>query len=96
MGMKRIFLIRHGQSLGNQDHTQHAIMPDHAIPLTEEGKRQVECARKVLEDWFNAGQFDDDYKNIRMWVSPYERTRETAQILSHGVYTLKKELGCTL
>ena len=49
---KRLFLVRHGESLGNVDPTAYARIPDNQIPLTEEGKSQAEEAGRALPDDF--------------------------------------------
>lgn len=83
----RIFLVRHGLSRANVDWRENRDVADHAIELTEEGHEQ---ARKVGE--FLAGYFaeylcevhDDGFgqegfiPDIRLWHSPYMRTRQTA------------------
>jgi broad specificity phosphatase PhoE len=43
----RIFLVRHGESEGNVDHSVHERMADHAISLSDHGMHQA----------FRAGQF---------------------------------------
>lgn len=82
----RIFLVRHGQSLGNVDTTVHTKMADHAVPLSDAGKEQALEAGAQLKKFF-----DEDYagvpgsrlapmekQHIRLWTSPYARTRQTA------------------
>ena len=81
----RIFLVRHGESLGNVDHAIHRTHADHAIPLSDEGHAQAERAGQFLRGWFmdnlslkwNA-QTQTGPRLPRIWVSPYLRTRLTA------------------
>jgi len=78
--MKRIFLIRHGQSQANVDKTLLLHTPDHAIGLSDDGVQQAVGAGKWLETYFTqvmpgVNAFD----KFRMWVSPYKRTQQTAQ-----------------
>lgn len=66
--MKRIYLVRHGQSVGNRDdlmsgHTDH--------PLTELGKSQARATKDVLKDVV----FDDVYS------SDLQRAADTAAII---------------
>ncbi len=66
--MKRIYLVRHGQSVGNRDdlmsgHTDH--------PLTELGKAQAAATKEVLKDV----SFDDVYS------SDLRRAADTAGII---------------
>ncbi len=66
--MKRIYIVRHGQSVGNRDkitsgHTDH--------PLTDLGKAQAEATKRLLSDV----QFDDVYS------SDLQRATYTAEII---------------
>ena len=78
----RIVLVRHGESQGNVDPSIHARMADHAIPLSDRGRDQArEAGRRVdtfYRDLFGA---PDAAPPIRLWTSPYRRTRETAELL---------------
>ena len=73
--LQNVYLVRHGQSTANVNKAVHYEMPDHAIPLSELGKRQAVAAghalNEVIDDLFGQGP-------MRMWVSPYLRTRQTA------------------
>ena len=73
----RIFLVRHGESQGNVDMKVHAEMADHAIPLSTLGREQAREAGRALNQYLNSR---DDFERgqIRLWTSPYRRTRETA------------------
>jgi len=76
----RILLVRHGESEGNVDPSIHATTADHAIPLSARGHDQAREAGRRLDALFvdRYGEVERRPK-IRMWVSPYRRTRETAQ-----------------
>lgn len=75
----RIFLVRHGMSRANVDWSENRRVADHAIELTEEGKQQAKKAGEFL-----AGYFEKRFSatrvptKIRLWHSPYRRTRQTA------------------
>ena len=94
----RVFLVRHGQSQANADWNTNKTVADHAIPLSEEGRKQPMAVGGFLSEWFEnnlmlhggtatmevGGQkhtFDGPVviPRIRLWHSPYRRTRETAQ-----------------
>lgn len=79
--MKNIFLVRHGQSLANVDRfAAKGVLPDHAIPLTELGQQQADAAGPALVQIMQREHIHlSGYSNIRMWTSPYLRTRDTAQ-----------------
>ena len=66
-----IFLVRHGQSLGNVDKTVYSTTPDYAVPLTETGHAQAEEAGKKL---IELSSYPDD---IFFYISPFRRTKET-------------------
>merc|ERR550534_596295 len=75
-----ILLVRHGESEGNVNPGVYDSIPDHAIPLTERGKLMArkageEC-RKYIEKHCPEG-------GVKMWVSPFLRTRITAQNMLH-------------
>lgn len=76
--MKNIFLVRHGQSLANIDKAIHFTTPDHAIHLSDLGRAQAKEAGIALLDEHIRTNYDEP---IRIWTSPYARTRETAQII---------------
>lgn len=78
----RIVLVRHGESYGNVDPTVHARMADHAIPLSDRGREQAVEAGRRLEAYYR-GLFGDpsERPHVRLWASPYRRTRETAEAI---------------
>ena len=73
----RILLVRHGESLGNVDPTVHQTTADHAVPLSERGKEQAREAGRQIAAHF-AERPTTGVRHTRLWVSPYTRTRETA------------------
>lgn len=84
----RIFLVRHGMSRSNVDWSENRRVADHAIELTQEGKQQAEGAGKALAKYFEdrLTKFELDHltgpvwaiiPRIRIWNSPYLRTRQT-------------------
>lgn len=85
MQLKRIYLVRHGESAANVDLTQHKNKPDHAIELTRKGKRQAEAAGKFLQQHLADLSLEVGLTpKIRLWQSPYLRTRQTAEgVLKH-------------
>lgn len=82
--VKRIFLVRHGQSLGNVDQKVHHEIADHAIPLSAKGHDQARAAGAFLRDYFDTLDVPGDPAwtskvfQARLWNSPYKRTRQTA------------------
>src|SRR5688572_6545354 len=45
---RRIYIIRHGESIGNVDEKAYAKVPDNKIELTERGKQQASVAGQRL------------------------------------------------
>jgi broad specificity phosphatase PhoE len=77
----RTFLVRHGESEGNVDREIYKTKPDHAINLTVDGGTQAEMAGRFIKNMKNP-PFEP-----RVWVSPYARTRQTADGLLAGGLT---------
>ena len=73
--------MRHGESLGNIDPVVHATTADHAIPLSERGVEQAREAGRVL-DRHLANALAIDRAHVRLWLSPYRRTRQTADAIA--------------
>lgn len=98
----RIILVRHGESAANADKNLHGSMADHAIPLSELGFKQayqagVFLGRFLSETLEETKDPIDSGKTIstpvRLWLSPYKRTRETADCIFSGIKTFERENG---
>lgn len=76
----KIFLIRHGESIMNT-HENHEELPDHSVHLTQKGREQADHAGLFLKTYIE--ESDVDLSKSRLWVSPYKRTRETAELINH-------------
>ena len=73
---KRIILIRHGESEGNQNVDIYATVPDHAIGLTDRGREQaLECGQKLR-------QIMGDDETCTFYVSPFHRSKETCEYIA--------------
>lgn len=74
----RLFLVRHATSAANLDKTVNASLPDSRVPLAPYGHAQAveagRCIRPMLGN-----------ERVRMLVSPYLRTRQTADGLMEGL-----------
>lgn len=81
--MRTILLVRHGESIQNVGINNELRIPDHAIYLTENGKKQADLAGIALKDYFDTNGISSD--SVRFWVSPYKRTRETAEIINSHI-----------
>ena len=71
---RRIVLLRHGESEGNNDDSVYERVPDHALALTERGQQQARDAGKRLRE-----QLGDE--GVSVYVSPYRRTHQTLTAL---------------
>ena len=94
----RVFLVRHGQSEANLDWAVNQRVADHAIKLTEDGLKQAVEAGKFLAGYFKE-QFASDkwgdplIPSIRLWNSPYQRTRQTSdEILRNCLLSRKVKI----
>ncbi len=63
--MKRIILVRHGESEGNVDRSAHRRIADHAISLTDRGKRQAIQAGQALADFLETLKKDQPMLSSR-------------------------------
>lgn len=80
----RIFLVRHGESLGNVDENAYAERQDHNVPLTQWGFEQGLDAGKFIKDYYESRPELAD-KKIRMWYSPFVRTQQTKDAILQGM-----------
>lgn len=82
MKPKRIFLVRHGESIGNVDKSYYAHTPDFKIALTEVGKKQATEAGKTIAEVIGD-------ESMYAYCSPWIRARETFEglnsILSNNI-----------
>ncbi|MBR3970346.1 MAG: phosphoglycerate mutase family protein [Ruminococcus sp.] len=72
-----IFLIRHGESIGNVGENYEKRIPDHLISLTEHGKEQARENGEWLLNYCKENNVD--LSKARIWRSPYLRTRQTSE-----------------
>lgn len=79
--MQNIYLVRHGESTANIDKSVHITTPDHAIPLSQRGLQQAEAAGAALAELINVPATEP----LRIWTSPYARTRQTAACIESAV-----------
>ncbi|MBE0675997.1 MAG: histidine phosphatase family protein [Bacteroidales bacterium] len=75
MKPKRIFLVRHGKSQGNQDPSLYKKIPDYALELTPEGMAQAEEAGLKLKHFIKD-------ETVFFYISPFWRTRSTAELIA--------------
>lgn len=67
---KRIILVRHGNSIANNNYDILKNTPDNKIHLSEKGVEQAKLAGKRLKELIGN-------ESIQFYVSPYQRTKDT-------------------
>jgi len=93
----RIFLIRHGLSEANVDKSVNVQKPDFAVNLSDEGHVQAAAAGVALGEYLKQPAVTERelhealggghylQRRARMLVSPYYRTRQTADGVAKGL-----------
>lgn len=71
---RRIILVRHGESMGNVDHTAYTYVPDPQVPLSDNGFQQALAAGEKIRSTFEADNMP--YK-LFFYYSPYLRSKQT-------------------
>lgn len=79
-----LYFIRHAQSQANADPTVLKQKTNIGICLTHTGVTQAAQAALAMEE--EVVNFSDD-EILKVWNSPYDRTRETANILKQHLRT---------
>ena len=76
----RIFLVRHGESLGNLNGQAYRQFGDHNVPLSEWGYRQAYEAGRAIGLHLERAPISGT-KKLRVWYSPFLRTRQSKDAL---------------
>ncbi len=90
----KMFLIRHGESMQNTKQNYKIGLPDHKVYLTDKGKEEAKNAGEFLLNYIIDNNIN--ISNSVMWVSPYKRTRETANIINSKLNIDKVKEDITL
>lgn len=69
-----MILLRHAESLGNVDELAYTRIPDHALPLTADGRQEARAVAPEIARLLDGAR-------PAVYVSPYLRTRETLRLL---------------
>ncbi|KAK6144659.1 hypothetical protein DH2020_021479 [Rehmannia glutinosa] len=81
---KRIILVRHGESQGNEDETVLEYVPNYKIKLSKKGSHQAKTTGRKIREIVSENGECENWK-VLFYVSPSNRTRETAEaIISRG------------
>jgi 2,3-bisphosphoglycerate-dependent phosphoglycerate mutase len=76
----RIFLLRHGESVGNLDEKAYRQFGDYNVPLTQFGYRQALDAGRAIASCLDQLP-RPELRKVEVWYSPYLRTRQTKDAL---------------
>ena len=90
----KIFLIRHGESIQNTKENYKIGLPDHKVYLSEEGRKQAIKTGEFLKKYVDENKIDLN-KSV-LWISPYERTRQTAKLINESLNIQKVKEDITL
>jgi len=80
----RLFLVRHGESLGNLNEQAYGQFGDHNVPLTQWGHRQALAAGGVIAAYLE-GLPSAGLRKLTVWYSPFLRTRQSKDALLEAV-----------
>ena len=78
MKPKRIILVRHGESEGNQNNSLYETTPDYALKLTQQGISQAKQAGKEIKLLIGD-------ESTYAYLSPFFRTRETFERIRESI-----------
>ncbi len=90
----KIFLIRHGESIQNTKENYQIGLPDFQVYLSAKGQEEAREAGIFLKEYL--AKNDIDYHDATLWVSPYKRTRQTAEIINEQLKIARIKEDITL
>lgn len=90
----KIYLIRHGESIMNTRENDSIGEIDSKVWLTENGKDQAQRSAKFLKAYLDGTGDLEDLSKVRVWISPYDRTRETFKIFDSIIGFKEKGITC--
>ena len=79
-GIENIFLARHASSARNERACGAENIPDCRVPLSETGLAQADAAGHAMSEILRDA--DLPAHSLRVWCSPYERTRQTRDAMT--------------
>ena len=78
----KLLLLRHAESEANINQKLNLIIPDHNIALSSRGEEQAKEAGKFLASYLYQNHQDLKCgRKLRVWSSPYLRTRQTSKLV---------------
>lgn len=80
--MITVYLVRHGQSKGNEDKGEYDRTPDCLVELTEKGKKQADITGSRIKDHLlKHSPYPYIKPRVRFITSPYRRAVQTTDIV---------------
>ena len=84
--MKRLFVVRHGESEANVELRVHDTVPNRYIPLTENGKKHAkDAANKIFKEISPINSHDSTI----IFCSDYKRAKDTALFIHKRISNSK-------
>ena len=84
-----IYLVRHGESMSNINKAVHKTTADHEIPLSPNGISHAQIAGRFIREHLERKEVA--YPKVRLWTSPYRRTRQTADEIAIELHDWGKD-----
>jgi len=78
--VENIYIIRHGESVGNVNKAIYKSVPDHAVNLTDKGIVQCETAGEILTKFILSSKFNET-NELGIYYSPFVRTIQTTNVI---------------
>ncbi len=84
----RIFLVRHGESLGDVDYKNYEKIDDHNIPLSQWGYEQAMAAGSQIKAYYDAHP-ECANNQLKIYHSPFLRAKQTMEGITHTLGSSK-------
>ena len=78
--LENIYIIRHGESVGNVNKAIYKSVPDHAVHLTKKGVAQCENAGEILSKYILSSKLNEA-NELGIYYSPFVRTIQTTNLI---------------
>ncbi len=74
----KLYVLRHGESVGNVDTTVYGRIPNSEMELTEKGHAQANAVAETLKNTLQGGL-------ANVYSSPYKRTIQTSEAITKKI-----------
>jgi len=89
-----LFLVRHAQSLSNIDPKELHLKTNMSIPLSDLGITQAVETGLFLGGYLQSHGLTHHASRVKVWNSPYNRTRQTAKAITEALTAQGIEHEC--